>query len=299
MTSNTLIQQFTDGDNTFPIIGHICWWNVHNVDIIRDQLVNVLKSCNIDEKFARSHNFRATFIRSLRELESNRIIRLVEETPSAMFYQFTSETRVEGDEHELQYDREDLITIDKVHYRKTQNIAESITAEHEDIRQRLINLFADKMDRYHSSDITRLIQRVFTEKADIISLREQGGVYFVPSTFYNVLQAVSQFVNSVGNSKFQHFPLPDVDACRQAVANAVDTEMRIDLEKMEKEIEAVKNGEKEVTDKWRNHRIEMIAKVNTRINRYREVLTDQAAQSFSDNFENLKSSIISSRSLDI
>ena len=207
MTSSQIVQQFSDGDNTFPIIGHICWWNVHNVNIVHDQLINVLKSCGIDEKFARVHNFRAAFIRSLRELQENRIIRLVEETPGAMFYQFTAETRVDGEEKELQYDREDLITIDKVHYRKTKNIAESITAERQDIRQRLIDLFADKVERYHSSDITRLIQRVFAEKADIVSLREQGGVYYVPSQFYNILQAVSQFVNSVvtPNSSIFHF----------------------------------------------------------------------------------------------
>lgn len=293
-----LVSQFTEGSKTLDICGYIAWWSVHNVDIVREQLITLLKQCGIDEKFARSHNYRAAFIRSLRELEENRIIRPVEENSGAMVYQFTAETQVDEEEVKLKYDPETLVTIDKGVYRKTQDIAQAISGR-EDIRQKLIALFEEKKDKYHSSDITRLIQRIFAEKADIVSLRETGGVYYIPTEFESVLQSVAQLVNSIGSSSFEFFPLPDVEACRTAVANAVDNEMRVDLEKMEEEVKLVENGDKEVTQRWRNHKVKTLEKISQRIARYQEVLADATSKELTDNFESIKQSILKPRVLDI
>lgn len=298
MNKSQLVSQFTEGAKTLDIVGYVCWWTVRQVDIVREQLIALLKQCGIDEKFARSHNYRAAFIRSLRELEENRIIRPVEEHSGAMVYQFTSETHVDEEEVKLKYDPETLVTIDKGVYRKTQDISQAITGR-EDIRQKLVDLFEEKKDKYHSSDITRLIQRIFSEKADIVSLRDTGGVYYVPTEFESVLASVSQLVNSIGNSSFEFFPLPDVEACRNAVASAVDNEMRVDLEKMEEEMKLVEAGDKEVTERWRNHKIKTLEKIAKRIERYNEVLTEEDSKELSSNFENLKKNILKPRMLDL
>lgn len=299
MNKSQLVSQFTEGNQQFPIIGYVAWWSVHSVSIVREQLIELLKQCGIDEKFARSHNYRAAFIRSLRELEDNRIIRPVEENSGAMVYQFTAETKVDDNEEvKLQYDPETLVTIDKGVYRQTQDIAQAITGR-EDIRQKLIGLFEEKKDQYHSSDITRLVKRIFDERADIVSLRETGGVYYIPTEFENVLQSVASLVNGIGNSSFEFFPLPDVESCRSAVASAVDNEMRVDLEKMEEEVKLVENGDKEVTQRWRNHKVKTLEKISNRINRYQAVLEEATSKALTDNFENIKQSILKPRILDL
>jgi len=298
INKSQLVSQFTEGAKTLDIVGFLCWWSVKNVDIVREQLIDLLKQCGINEKYARSHNYRAAFIRALRELEENRIIRPVEENKGAMVYQFTAETKIDEEDVKLKYDPETLVAINKSVYAKTKDISQAITGR-EDIRQKLIELFEDKKDKYHSSDITRLIQRIFSEKADIVSLRETGGVYYVPTEFTHVVTAVSQLVNSIGNSTFEYFPLPDVEACRNAIASAVDNEMRVDLEKMEEEMKLVEAGDKEVTQRWRNHKIKTLNKIANRIARYNEVLAEEASKSLTDNFENLKQSILKPRVLDI
>lgn len=298
MNVSQLISQFNDGANDFEIVGFLCWWSIHNVNVTRERLIEVLKGCGIDEKFARSHNYRAAFIRSLRELEENRIIRPVSENAVEMVYQFTAETKVEDDDVKLKYDPETLVKINKAVYRKTQSIAEALHGR-EDIRQKLIEIFDSKKDMYHSSDITRLIKRIFSEKADIVSLREQGSVYYVPSQFQNILGAVASFVNSIGGSSFQYFPLPNVEACRQAVAAAVDDEMRVDLEKMEKEIEEVSSGNKEITERWRNHKIKTLENIQKRVARYSEVLEDSTAQFLKDNYQKMREAVLQTRTLDI
>jgi len=297
-SKSALIAQFNDGTVQFPSLGAICWWNIRNVSILREKLIEVLKACGIDEKFARVHNYRAAFIRSLKEMEENRIIRLVEENSAAMVYQFTTETKIDQIDVKLQYDPETLVVVDKIKYRATKVIEDCISGR-ADIRQKLIDLFDEKKDKYHSSDITRLIQRIFAEKADIISLRETGGVYFVPSEFQNILQAVAQFVNSVGGSSFEHFPLPDVEACRTVVANAANNEMMVDLKKMDEEMQLVEKGEKEVTGKWHDNKAKEIEKLKKRIDRYLGLLSDGAAKHLTDNYEKMKEAILKPRNLDI
>jgi hypothetical protein len=301
ITMTNLSAAYKEGCKELQIVGFLCWWSVRNVDIIREKLIEILKACDINEKYARSHNYRAAFIRSLRELEENRIIRPVEEDKAGMTYQFTAETRVEARACEnvtLEYNPETLVVIDKIKYKKTQSIAEAITGR-ADIRQRLIELFEEKKNQYHSSDITRMIQRIFSEKADIVSLRETGGIYYVPTEFDSVLRAVAKFVNSIGDSTFEFFPLPDVESCRKAVASAVDNEMRVDLEKMDEEMKLVQNGEKEVTNRWRNNKAKVLEKLNSRILRYQGILTEESGIYLTDNFERMKADIMKTRDLDL
>lgn len=298
MTGATLISQYNEGATEFPVIGNICWWTVHNVNVTRQKLIEILKQSGLDEKFARSHNYRAAFIRCLKEFEENRIIRLVEENGSELVYQFTAESKVENQEFKLSYNPETVVRIDKARYRRTKSIDQSISGR-EDVRQKLIQLFEDKKDRYHSSDVTRLIQRIFRERADIVSLREQGGVYFVPSHFTNLLGAVASFVNALDGASFEFFPLPDAQACRNAVANAVDDEMRVDLKKMEEEMKKVENGDKEITERWRNHKLRTIENIRKRITRYAEVLSEESSKFLTDNFEQMKTNILKPRVLDV
>lgn len=298
INKSNLVSQFTEGSKTLDVCGFLCWWTVRNVEIVREQLIGLLKQCGIDERFARSHNYRAAFIRSLRELEENRIIRPVEENSGVMVYQFTAETQVDEGEVKLKYNPETLVTIDKNVYRNTEDIAQAISGR-DDIRQKLIELFEEKKDKYHSSDITRLIQRIFSERADIVSLRETGGVYYVPTEFEQVIQSVAGLVNQIGNSCFEFFPLPDVEACRKAVANAVDSEMRVDLEKMEEEVKLVENGDKEVTERWRTHKTKTLQKIAERIERYQEVLSEASSKHLTDNFKALQESILKPRVLDL
>jgi hypothetical protein len=296
MTS--IVQQYQNSD--FETIGSVCWWNVHNVDIMKDALETILESCGIDKKFVRSHNYRSAFKRSLKELEEGRIIRPIDENASFMNFQFTEEQKIEDagrNDVSLQYNPEAVVVIDKSKYRKTQNIAEAIEAR-EDIKERLVELFNEKKDKFHSSDVTRMIHRIFNEKADIVSLRQQGGVYFVPNQYNNILQAVSNFVNSVGSSTFDFFPMPDVEACRNAVAAAVDEEMTIDLNKLDEELKAFENGGEEMTDKQRNHRLGQMEKLRNRVTRYSELLTADAEQRILDSYERVKTGIMGNRALE-
>lgn len=294
-----IVAKYKNGLQDVDILGFVTYWTVNGIDITRDKLISIMKACNLNEKLARQHNYRCAVIRSLRDMEEARIIRLVHEDPARLLYQFTAENKIgEVENARLEYDPETVVTIDKDMYRDTQDLAKSVSGR-PDIVEKLLALFNEKKDKYGSSDITRLVQRIFNEKADIVALRPQGGVYFIPSNFADVVESVKQMLAQIGNSTFESLPMPNVESCRAAVKNAVQDEMNIDIVKLEKELDSVKKGETEVTDKWFQNRLDVITKAKARIDQYVEILGEGSAKIMADTFTKMESFLAAPRKLDL
>ncbi|MEY4613272.1 MAG: hypothetical protein RL179_1245 [Planctomycetota bacterium] len=58
-----------------------------------------------------------------------------------------------------------------------------------------------------ASDVTRLIQRLFERHADLFSIRDHGGVYFVPEIHHGFIAKVENFLRNIGGT-LQRFPIP-------------------------------------------------------------------------------------------
>jgi len=303
MTSNQskkmqLVSTLSEGANEFPILGHIVFWNVFNVQVTRQQLGIILAQCGLKASYARTHNYRSAFIRALREMEEQRIIRLVEEDGNFLRYQFTAEHKIGEDaEARLEYDRETIITIDKEAYRSSVSIKQSVAGKPE-ICEKLAALFEVEKDKYNSADITRMIKRIFASSADIVSLREQGGVYFVPSVFADTIQSMVQLANAIAGLTFEHLPIPNVESCRAAIKNAVMDELEAATQKLDEEIESA-GQDNDITEKWLNHRLTMIGRLRTRLEQYASILDEKEADQLNTNLTQMADYISGSRKLDL
>lgn len=285
-----LAATLNEGTVNFPILGYFCFWNIRNIDITKDELVAKLKEAGIDEKYARDHNYRSAFLRALKNLEEQRIIRLVEENRDILSYQFTAESKNEV-QKSLEYDRETIVVIDKNKYRKTEKFEDALVEGRDDIKKRITELFYIEKVRYRSADITRYLQKIFTEKADIISLRENGALYFVPAGFKDVVDAVAKLMELLGGMcRFEFVPLPDTGQGRKMVKNAVVDEIRALFTSLENEIKEAAAEGKADSDKWSQGRLAKIENIRKRISIYEPVLADQA-QKLDDDFAKLTDSL--------
>jgi len=278
-------------------LGEIVYWNVRNVQIQRQQLIVLLESVGLPGSFAREHSYLSAFKRALKFMEENRIIRPVEENAGIMVYQFTAESKAE-DDMVLEYNREATITINKSDYRKDRNFRAAIQGP-DDICNRLAELFEDEKTKFRSSDITRLIQRIFSSHADIVCLRQQGGVYYVPAVFHDLVVKVSSLVSQLGNSTLEHLPIPNVDSTRQAVRGGLVEEIGAVMKKLDEDIEKVKAGDDEATERWTLHRTQQVAALRDRVARYAEVLGDRDTERFQTSFAALEKAITNPRVLNL
>jgi len=274
VAQNLLMGQFVEGDQDFQILGYMIWWNVRNVNITQEEFKQALVSCGFDEKYAREHNYRSALTRSLRAMEEQRIIRLADEDDRFMNYQFTAELKNgTGAEAELSYSREASFLVDKQRYRETKDFSAAVTCSVSEIKDRVVEEFGAQKVTYSSSDVTRYIKSILRENADIVSLRDQGCVYFVPAAYEQTVRNLAEFLGTLGGGNYlSFFPMPNVAHAQEVVGNAASTEFQSSLENLEKKISEVTSGNKDVGDKWLKNKLEEIAKIKARIGSYEHLI---------------------------
>jgi len=263
---------------SIPILGYVVYWNVLGVEVTRDWFKAKLDEVGIDgERYAKDHNYRSTFCRCVQMLESNRIIRKVTEDSTTLVYQFTAETLIkDADNSRLEYTPETQVKISKDEY-SPGKFGEALTCD-DKLRPILVEAFEREHKTYRSSDITRYVQRILSDEADIVSLRPQGSVYFVPAAYQGLINNLSQVLAAVpkGTATLEFFPVPDVASARQMVGNGVAAEITEIFSKMEEEVKAMNAGSDTITPKWVDHRKTRIKEIKARLDAYAEVLGDTA-----------------------
>lgn len=272
-----LLGMLMEDGKEIPVIGYMCWWSIRNVNLNRTKFIEFLKECGLDESYAREHNYRSAFKRALNSLEEQRIIRLVDEDGFRIRYQFTAEKLTNtGGQTQLDYNRETIIEVDKQIYQQTKKFENALTQGKKEIRDALVKLFYQEKTSYKSSDISRYIQRIFEDKADIVSLRQQGCLYFIPAGFRDILDKVANLVRLITQEarSFEYVPLPDVKSSRSMVGNAVKDEAQESYELLAAEIETAMKSSQEVTEVWKRTRVTRLKKLQERLSRYESVLGD-------------------------
>jgi len=293
-----LLDQLAVGAQTVPVMGYFCWWNIRNVGLTKEEFEKKLEAAGLDKKYARLHNYRSAFIRALRDMEENRIIRKVDEDEYRLVYQFTAESIVgaPGGEKSLDYEKETTIVIDKDEYRKEGDFKKAIIKGKPSIINAIVKLFDEHKQQYKSSDITRYLQRILRDEADIVSLRPQGSIYFVPVGYLDALNKVSALVDGIGGgSKLERAPLVAADDSKAMVKNALLGEVDEAFKQIEKDLESVTKDDKEVTKVWSGTRISKMKKLLNRLESYKEGGVIDDTKAWQDNFAAAEKKILGVR----
>ena len=187
---------FGEGKLQQEMLGEIITWKIHGVAISHADLLAGLMASDLDCDVAKELAPRNAFARACSKLDSERIIRKVAEDHATITFQFTREALEEG---KFSYHFESLIFLNK-HSGK-------ITSENLELEQLAKEEFDRCMEARTANDVTRLVQRLFERHADLFSIRDQGGVYFVPEVHHDFIAKVEAFVKNIGGS-LQRFPIP-------------------------------------------------------------------------------------------
>jgi len=185
-----------EGTSSQKMLGEIITWKIQGVAISHADLLSGLMASDLDCDVAKELAPRNAFARACSKLDSERIIRKIAEDHAQISFQFTREANEGGKFH---YYFESLLFLDKY--------SGSITSENLELEQLAKEEFGRCMEARTATDVTRLVQRLFERHADLFSIRDQGGVYFVPEVHHDFIAKVERFVRNIGGS-LQRFPIP-------------------------------------------------------------------------------------------
>jgi hypothetical protein len=301
-----LVRNLNEDGKDFPILGYMCWWSIRNVDITQEQFAEMLTDVGLDDSYAREHNYMSAFKRALKMMEEKRIIRVVEDDATKMLCQFTAERKVKGNGSDegpsLEYDKETILRIDKNAYRKEKDFAKALSQGDEAIREKVVEHFYREKVRYNSNDITRYVQKILRDRGDILPLRDQGNIYFVPSEYADLLEKVQKLVRRIAGGKvdsFESVPMPDVKASRTLVGNNLTSQVEGDYAKLLADVQALSEGKLgEVTETWKSTRLNRIKKLQKRLETYTEVLGEDGVKLVAE-AEKLEKEVMKYRKLDL
>lgn len=191
-------------------IGVIISWK-SPAEVSFGDLKSAMANAGLDANLARDMLPRHAFSRAASEMSEARIIKKVEEDRDCLVFQFTKEYLNGG---EWQYAKEAVLSLNKTTgdvY--SQNCA---LANH---AQQLVH---KHIGRRTAADVSRIVQKVFDRcGGDLVPLRDQGGVYFVPDSYSWLVRDVLQFLESIGGG-LRQFQLHGGDASTDAsVATAI------------------------------------------------------------------------------
>lgn len=130
---------------------------------------------------------------------------------------------------------------------------EKIGADTPELRERAETLFADALDLYTPSDITRLVQRMFTRHRGIQSVRRNGGVYFVPNSQAGLVKQVQDFCKRM-RMRWIIYPTNADGGMKEAVLERMAERIKSELNTMKAEYE--KKGEDGMTPRIARARVE-------------------------------------------
>ncbi len=170
-----------------PAMGVICSWKAPK-EVSLELLRKSLEDCGFDPKLARDMIARDAFARAAREMSDARVIDKVGEDETTVSFQFTKKWM---EAQEFKFDKEFVLTVHKE--------TGTVTGGTPELAKTAFDLLVQHQGKRNTSDVSNLIQKIFESAGgDLIPLREQGGVYFVPDSHKDLVDAIRKLLKDIG-----------------------------------------------------------------------------------------------------
>lgn len=240
--------------------GNIVSWESPKEEVLFADLRCALGVNGFSEDLAKEMAPRNAFSRACKQMKEDRVIDKVEETKEEIKFQLTRKSLVGT---ELEYTKECDMFLNKetgrVHGSNTQlaEHAEKLVFHHQNVRC--------------SADITRLIQKIFENSGgDLVPVRKQGGVYFVPHTHTELIHRIGSLMSTLGGA----LNLFAVDASDEKTKECVAEQMTDHLLGLIDEFKANCNGITADTGQATiERRVDNVIEIKGKLQSYESLLT--------------------------
>jgi hypothetical protein len=179
-------------------LGEIVSWTAPS-QIDLQALREALQAAGIDAKILREMLPRNAFARAARQLAENRVILQTGQEGQYLYFQFTRQI-VEEAERSVDFWKEAILRLNKatgeIDCHSAPNLADFEQSQLVDMVRRNVEA---ELSLRRGADITILVQRIFKRHvADLVSIREAGGAYFVPANQTHVTDTVQSILEKIG-----------------------------------------------------------------------------------------------------
>lgn len=252
------------------LLGEIVTWDLRSQEIPLATIHDALRDSGLPEDSLGDLRPQTAFQRAVKDLKEGRAIdRVKTDNKSAIVtFQFTRKSLDEAN-LQIDFDYEATCTLD------TSNGAIDCPNSPA-IEAHARAMFAHALNHRTTSDVTRLVQRLFENHADLFAINPKKGVaYFVPEIHRSFSAQMEDFLSALGGSLLR-FPVPSgTDAGNRSVRESVDAGLLAMAEELRVAREAWNESTRHAT---MEHQLQRLQIVQHKAEAYAELLGDRQAQ---------------------
>lgn len=205
--------------NNLELLGEIISWNSRSEKTHSyKEVLEALKDSDFSTESAGELLPRHAFSRASKKLaEEERLIHVVTEDGDTITFQFTKKAM---QDKQWKFSTETFLVLNKLTGKVSCDIYELEKTAQDELNK--------SIDTRTPNDISKIVQRLFDNEADLFPVRDQGGVYFVPKNYNQFTNRIENFLNKLGGN-IKRFPVP---AGTQTGGRAVKESIESSLNKL-------------------------------------------------------------------
>lgn len=205
----------------FKILGETIWWRIKNVVIARDDLLALLDKHGLDKGYVpKAIRVRSAVLRTLDALAEDGLLERIIEDPEFTVFQW-SDRNVDKDRERAEY-REKVVFK---YWKKEARLEAS-----EPLLQTVVDAL---MIKYGEAFLTQdvrgaLTNLLYSKHGMAFSLKEEGGIYFVPDEHRDFVDRLQALIKDLGpQCNLRRLAIPNTPESQEEVgASYVDSFMR-------------------------------------------------------------------------
>jgi hypothetical protein len=252
----------------FQLLGHCIYWgSMSGVDIAHQDFLKILEELGIDKDIAKEVRLKSSATKAVRTVaqglgKNTFHKKTADEGAVAAFAIVNSQV---SENHDVAFQQATKAVFNK----------DNSTLQVEgDNSQKILENFEKFKGRYDGENFRSTVLRFLDQHCQGISLRERGGIYFVPISHQDQFEKLEALLGHF-NIPCNVLPLVDDEKSKKAALDALDSDVRGEIANLQAEIDAA-NGD--MSDKMRENRIASYRKLKEKVEHYDIFLSGKASQ---------------------
>jgi hypothetical protein len=213
-------------------LGDIAYWTLAEARIDRSTLENIWASAQLSPAFLpeppTAEKALKAAIREAATGQPDRLIRLGKEDEAEIIFAIVRETK--HDDGSVTYQQETRIILD----RQVESVSSDVIGH--DLGGVVATRFGELRSTHTPDDIRRSMMKVLDSCA-AVTLRDHGGVYWVPAPFAETLRRLQSAVEQIGTSRVYLLPVHASGEANRTLGDAAKLAIEDELAALEGEVD--------------------------------------------------------------
>ncbi|HYD51663.1 MAG TPA: DUF6744 family protein [Gemmatimonadaceae bacterium] len=213
-------------------LGDLIWWTLAEARIDRSTLESVWSNAQLAPEFLpdppTAEKALKAAVREAAVGQPDRLIRLGKENEAEIVFAVVRETK-HGD-GSITYHQETRVILE----RQTELVSSDIAGH--DLAGVITNRFAELRTTHTPDDIRRAMMKTLDACA-AVTLRDHGGVYWVPAPYAELIRRLQSTIEKIGSSRVYLLPVHASADANRTLADAAKLAIEDELSQLKVEVE--------------------------------------------------------------